>query len=157
MMKAGPSSAWLSKQYSAYALRFSEFGLADWSEIEGLDGASPLWRAPEGRMKMKKPHIVPLSKQAVAVVRELQELTGGKGYVFPSPQQGHKPVTNNGVLRAISHGLQEQDDGTWLPPLFFNPSERAGLESHWIEKTLAHESKSRVRRAYNAAQYLDGR
>jgi integrase len=146
------------KPVSLTLLRFSEFGLADWGEIEGLDGASPLWRVPENRMKMKKPHIVPLSKQAVVALRELQELTGGKGYMFPSPQQGHKPVTNNGVLFALYRmGYKNRMTMHGFRHCFSTLANEHGWNPDWIERQLAHEQKSQVRRAYNAAMYLDGR
>jgi len=91
-------------------------------------------------------------------LRELQELTGGKGYMFPSPQQGHKPVTNNGVLFALYRmGYKNRMTMHGFRHCFSTLANEHGWNPDWFERQLAHEQKSQVRRAYNAAMYLDGR
>jgi integrase len=68
-------------------VRPGELRQAEWSEFD-LDGAEPVWRIPAGKMKMRTEHLVPLSRQAVAILQELQPLTGEGRYVFPNGRSG---------------------------------------------------------------------
>jgi integrase len=79
-------------------VRPGELRNAEWSEID-LDRAE--WCIPAVRMKMKEPHLVSLSSQAVAILHELHALTGTGRYVFPSPRTASRPMSNNGVLSAL--------------------------------------------------------
>ena len=79
-------------------LRPGELRKAEWVEFD-LDRAE--WCIPAERMKMKLPHIVPLSCQALAVLRELHPLTGNGRYLFPSPRTPDRPLSNNGILSAL--------------------------------------------------------
>ena len=79
-------------------VRTSELIEADWSEFD-LDGAE--WRIPEGRMKMRTPHVVPLSTQAVDALRCLEEIRGDSNYVFPGDRDPAKPMSNNTILKAL--------------------------------------------------------
>src|SRR6185437_7892398 len=69
-------------------LRTTELRAGKWSELENLDENSGVWRIPAERMKMRLEHLVPLSRQAVAVLRELRALSGGSPNIFPSPGKG---------------------------------------------------------------------
>lgn len=94
------------KTVSLTLLRFSEFGLADWSEIEGLDGASPLWRVPENRMKMKKPHIVPPVKAGCSGAARASGAHGGQGIYVPVPATGAQARDQQRrPVRPLPHGL----------------------------------------------------
>jgi integrase len=108
-------------------------------------------------MKMRTPHIVPLSRQAVEVLKALRPLAGKSEFVFPSPG-GEGYMSNNTMLfalyrmgfhgRATVHGFRAVAS-TLLNEMGFNPD--------WIERQLAHDERNKVRGAYNAAQYLPGR
>jgi integrase len=95
-------------------VRTTELIEARWSEFD-LDAAE--WRIPAERMKMKTPHIVPLSTQAVDALRCLQEVKGLSDLVFPGERDHEKPMSNNTILKAQSagpHGLQTPHDGPRL-------------------------------------------
>lgn len=81
-------------------VRPGELRAAQWSELQ-LDGENPEWRIPKARMKMDEEHVVPLSQQAIAVFREIEPLTGGGKYVFPSLRGGHRPISENTVNVAL--------------------------------------------------------
>jgi integrase len=137
-------------------VRPGELRGAEWSEFD-LDGAE--WRIPAERMKMRNPHIVPLSKQALAILRELHELTSASSkYVFPSTRSWERPMSENTVLAALrgmgyasgvmtGHGFRSMAS-TMLNELGWNRDA--------IEAQLAH-TVGGVRGAYNYAQYLPER
>lgn len=153
-----PVTRFALQTVSLTLLRYQEFGLANWSEIEGLEGEAPLWRVPAERTKAKRPHLVPLSPQAVAVLKGLKELTGGEGLMFPSSHRASRPVTNNGVLFALYRlGYRSRQTVHGFRHLASTVLNENGWNADWIEKQLAHEEQKRSRRAYNAAEYLPGR
>jgi integrase len=136
--------------------RTSELRAARWSEFENLGGNGPTWRIPAERTKMKREHIVPLSSQAVAVLRELRALPGAETspFLFPSPsREGY--MSNNTMLyalyrlgyhgRATVHGFRAMAS-TALNEMGFRPDV--------IERQLAHQEQNAVRAAYNRAEYL---
>jgi integrase len=138
-------------------VRSSELRFATKDEFD-LDGAEPLWTIPGPRMKMTRDHLVPLSTQAVSVVREAIKASKG-GLVFPSPMhrdRGLSENTINGMLRRIGyekadmcgHGFRRMAS-TILNEHDFNPDH--------VERQLAHVDKNRVRAAYNAAEWLPQR
>jgi integrase len=139
--------------------RTSELRGAQWSEFENLEGNEPLWRIPAERMKMKREHIVPLARQAVAVLRELRTLPGSEAspFLFASPsREGY--MSNNTMLyalyrmgyhgRATVHGFRAMAS-TALNEMGFRPDV--------IERQLAHQEQNAVRAAYNRAEYLSER
>jgi integrase len=117
------------------------------------DGA--VWVVPEDRMKLGLPHVVPLSKQAKALVDQLQALSGG-AYVIESPARPGHPVSENTFLFALyrlgyrgrmtAHGFRA------LASTVLN--ERSGFPHDVIERQLAHKESDAVRAAYNRAEYL---
>jgi integrase len=138
-------------------LRTTELRAGRWNEIEDLDGSLPLWRVPADRMKKRKEHLVPLSRQAAAVLRELRALAKGSPLMFPSPSRD-RCMSSNTMLyalyrmgyhsRATTHGFRSVAS-TILNENNFN--------SDWIERQLAHVDSNDVRRAYNAAEWLPER
>jgi integrase len=137
-------------------VRPGELRRAEWSELD-LDAAE--WRIPAAKMKMREEHIVPLSKQAVAILRELHDLTGGRRFAFPSIRTADRPMSENTVNAALrtlgfdkntmtGHGFRAMAS-TRLNELGWSPSV--------IERQLAHAERDKVRAAYNRAQYLDER
>ena len=139
-------------------VRPGELRGAQWSEFE-LDGAQPEWRIPAGRMKMGERHIVPLARQAVAVLRELQSLTGPDGYLFPSVRNASRPISNNTInaaLRTCGFSAAQQTGHGFRTTASTLLNEQ-GWGADAIERQLAHGSRDKVRAAYNAAQYLPER
>lgn len=136
-------------------VRTGELRGAKWSEFN-LDKAE--WRIPAERMKMRDPHIVPLSRQAVAVLKELQLLTGTWEHVFPNQHKLSGKMSENTILyalyrmgyhsRATGHGFRSTAS-TILNENEFAPDV--------IERQLAHSERDKVRAAYNYAQYLPER
>ncbi|MGA9827923.1 MAG: integrase arm-type DNA-binding domain-containing protein, partial [Rhodanobacteraceae bacterium] len=87
-------------------VRPGELRNAEWAEFD-LDEAQ--WNIPATRMKMREPHLVPLSTQAVAILRELHALTGQGRYVFPGARSRQRPMSNNAVLAALRRMGYEKD------------------------------------------------
>lgn len=136
-------------------VRKSELIEARWEE---LDLSSAIWLIPAERMKMDKPHLVPLSRQAVAMFEELKGLACGSEWVFPSRGDLHKPIsksTLNVVVRALEHDVRDFVIHDFRRTASTNLHE-AGFSSDWIEKALAHETGG-IRGVYNHARYADQR
>lgn len=135
-------------------VRPGELRKAEWSEFD-LDAA--IWRIPGHRMKMKAPHIVPLSTQAVALLRELLPLTGVGRYVFPSVRTLSRPMSENTVnvaLRRLGYGKDEMT-GHGFRSMAASRLNEMGWNADAIERQLAHAESNKVRAAYtHAAQYL---
>lgn len=129
----------------------------EWSEID-FDNARI--EIPAEKMKMREAHIIPLSKQAQAILEELHPLTGHLKYVFPSPRGQSRPLSENGVrtaLRALGY------DNDTLTPHGFRAMARTlldevlGYRIEWIEQQLAHAVKDANGRAYNRTKHLPQR
>lgn len=138
-------------------VRTTELRAARWSEFEDLDGDAPLWRISSERMKMRAEHLIPLAPQAVAVLKELQRLSGNSVFVFPS-RGAEQVMSNNTMLYALYRmGYHRRATVHGFRGLASTLLNEMGFNSDWIEKQLAHEERNKVRGAYNAAQYLEGR
>ncbi|MDN5923761.1 MAG: tyrosine-type recombinase/integrase [Xanthomonadales bacterium] len=138
-------------------VRPGELRKAEWVEFD-LDGS--VWRIPGARMKMKAAHIVPLSTQAVTVLRDLHHLTGTGRYVFPSILTAARPMsenTVNGALRRLGYTKDEMT-GHGFRSMASTRLNEMGWNPDAIERQLAHAESNKVRGAYNsAAQYLPER
>ncbi|MFZ0426278.1 MAG: integrase arm-type DNA-binding domain-containing protein, partial [Xanthobacteraceae bacterium] len=113
------------------------------------------WRIPAERMKMRKPHDVPLSKQALAILRDVWPLTEGENLVFPSIRSIRRPLSENAfnsVLRRMGYGSEEHCAHGFRSSASTILNER-GYDDDVIEVALAHEEPNKVRRAYNRAAY----
>lgn len=137
--------------------RTNETRLATWDEFEGLDTAEPLWRVPAGRMKMAREHLVPLSKQAAALLVGLREISK-TGFVFPGDKP-NRPISQNtmifGCYRMGYRGRQTVHGFRGLASTWANEAEC--YRPDWIEMALAHAERDEVRGAYNSALYLTPR
>ncbi len=137
--------------------RPGELRMALWSEFD-LEEA--VWKVPAERMKMRRPHMVPLSHQVLAYLDELRALTGPDGYVFPAFHTWKRPLSENtinqafrrmgyGVGEVTPHGLRTtastllNESGKWSPDA--------------IERSLAHADKDAVRGIYNRGKYWEER
>ena len=133
-------------------VRTSELIGAQWSEFDLNKGE---WRIPAERMKMPSPHIVPLSQQAVAVLREVHTITGHGEFVFPHDSNPRKSMSNNTMLHALYRmGYGGAHDGAWLPSTVLHEN---GFDHAHIELQLAHMERNTVSAAYNHATYLKQR
>lgn len=136
-------------------VRTGELRAARWDEFD-LGGKQ--WRIPAERMKMGVEHIVPLSDQAIAVLKQLQELTGAYDLVFPGRVRAYKPMSNNTILFALYNmGYRNRATGHGFRTTASTVLNELGFDSDAIERQLAHGEKDKVRAAYNKAKYLDKR
>ncbi len=136
-------------------VRTSELIEAKWSEFD-LDGER--WDIPAERMKAGKPHIVPLSRQAVETLRTLHDLTGSGEYVFPGENDRKKPMSNNTILMALKRmGYGGQMTGHGFRGLASTILNEQGYNYDHIEVQLAHTPRNAVAAAYNHALYLEPR
>ncbi|MCE4510325.1 integrase arm-type DNA-binding domain-containing protein [Xanthomonas hortorum] len=137
-------------------VRPGELRAAEWDEID-LDAA--VWRIRPERMKMKSAHLVPLSSQAVAILRDLHALTGGGLHVFPGlrPKRPMSENTINAALRALGYAGDEMT-GHGFRSMAATRLNEMGWNADAIERQLAHAETNKVREAYtHAAQYLPER
>lgn len=138
-------------------VRPGELRHAEWAEFDLGDA---MWRIPGERMKMRAAHIVPLSAQAVAILRELQPFTGEGRYVFPGLRTINRPMSENTVnaaLRRLGYGTDEMT-GHGFRSMAASRLNEMGWNADAIERQLAHAESNKVREAYtHAAQYLDER
>jgi integrase len=137
-------------------VRPGELRAAEWREFD-LDARE--WRIPAHKMKMRSPHIVPLARQAVAILRELQPLTGAGKYLFPSARSDERPMSDNTVNAALRRLGYAKDEMTGhgfrsMASTFLNEQ---GWNRDAIERQLAHMERDNVRGAYNYAEYLPER
>lgn len=148
----------LAMQVSPHVMaRPGEVRMAQWSEFD-LDNA--VWKIPAERMKMRRPHQVPLSRQVLAYLQELFALTGPDGFVFPAFHTWKRPLSENTVNQAFrrmgyaagevtAHGLRTtastllNESGKWSPDA--------------IERSLAHADANSIRGTYNRGRYWDER
>ena len=133
-----------------------ELRSAEWSEFD-LDNAE--WRIPAHKMKMRVLHIVPLSKQAIAIIKELQPLTGSGTYLFPSNRTKTRPMSDNtinGALRRLGY-TKEEMTGHGFRSMASTLLNEQGWNRDAIERQLAHSERDGVRAAYNYAEYLPER
>lgn len=145
-------------------VRPGELRRAEWADID-LDRAE--WKIPPEKRKLKKAlkanplnyHIVPLSKQALAVLRELEPLTGKGRYVFPSLRTGERPMSENTVNAALRRmGYAKEDmTGHGFRAMASTLLHEQGWPSDVIERQLAHKERNSVKAAYNYAQHLPDR
>jgi len=138
-------------------VRPGELRNAEWAEFD-LDGA--IWRIPAARMKMKAAHLVPLSTQAVEVLRDLLPLTGQGPLVFPAIGKAGRSMSENTVndaLRRLGYGKDEMT-GHGFRSMAATRLNEMGWNADAIERQLAHAESNKVRAAYtHAAQFLEER
>lgn len=146
----------LAMQFMAYTfVRTGELRGARWEEFDLVAGQ---WRIPAERMKMKEQHIVPLSRQVLALLKEVQSITGTGPLVFPSDGRANHPMSENTILYAIYRlGYHSRMTGHGFRGIASTALNEMGYQSDWIERQLAHGERNGVRAAYNHAQYLPQR
>ncbi|MBW2572776.1 MAG: tyrosine-type recombinase/integrase [Deltaproteobacteria bacterium] len=137
-------------------VRPGELRHAEWNEID-LEKAE--WRIPAEKMKMKDPHIVPLSTQAVEILKKIEPITGKGRYVFPSVRTNLRPMSENTILAALRRMgyTKEEMTGHGFRAMASTLLHEQGWLSDIIERQLAHAERNNVKAAYNYAQYLPER
>ncbi len=145
------------------AVRSGEFRMAEWCECN-LDDA--VWTIPASHRKLTKAakadsvniHLVPLSKQAVAILKELQQLTGRGRHIFPSARGDMRPMSENTINLALhTMGFKGKMVGHGWRSAFSTLMNEQGFNADAIERQLAHAEKNAVRAAYNRGHYMDER
>lgn len=137
-----------------FFVRPGELRKAEWAEFD-LDKAE--WNIPAERMKMREPHLVPLSSQAVAILRELHALTGSGRYVFPGARTNGRPMSDNAILAALRRMGFAKDE---MSGHGFRAMARTILDEvlqvrpDYIEHQLAHAVRDPNGRAYNRTAHL---
>lgn len=137
-------------------VRSGELRAAEWAEIN-IDGAE--WVVPAGRMKMRKPHIVPLSRQVVDLLTALREHSGHGRMVFPSPFSATRCISDMGLLNALRRMGYAKGEMTihgfrGMASTLLNEQ---GYRADVIEVQLAHGERNAIRKAYNHAEYIPER
>lgn len=143
-------------QMLAYTFqRTKEVRFAEWSQFD-LDGG--MWRIPAEIMKMREEHLVPLSKQVVTILRELQTLTSKGRLVFPSTTNRERPISENTVTYGLARmGFKGRMTGHGFRSVASTILNEQGYRHDVIERQLAHSERNQVRAAYNRAEYLPER
>jgi integrase len=139
-------------------VRTSELIKSTWDEFDFEKGQ---WEIPAERMKTGKPHVVPLSRQAVKILKELKEETGHLKvkWVFPSQVRPRNHMSNNTLLFAIGRlGYKGRMTGHGFRALAMSTiKENLGYRHEVVDRQLAHDPKSKIDRAYDRAKFLDER
>lgn len=136
-------------------VRKQELVDATWDE---LDVAGAAWRIPAHRMKMREPHIVPLSRQALECFQDLKEAACGSQYVLPHNGTLSKPMSPSTINKAFDcMGCQGRFTPHGLRATASTLLNEQGFRPDVIERQLAHTERNRIRAAYNQAEYLEER
>jgi len=135
--------------------RTKEVRFAEWRQFDFVAG---LWRIPAAVMKMREAHLVPLSRQVLAVLEELKPLTGQSELVFPSTTNRNRPISENTVTYALARmGYKGRMTGHGFRTVASTLLNAHGNREEVIERQLDHEERNQVRAAYNRAEYLPER
>lgn len=136
-------------------LRTIELRASEWIDIDFDKG---VWNIPAERMKMRRPHLVPLSSQVRELLEEIHQLTGRGKYVFPGRNDAGKPMSEASINQVIKRiGYDGKATGHGFRHTMSTILHEQGYNTAWIETQLAHVDKNSIRGTYNHAQYLDGR
>lgn len=136
-------------------VRTIELRAALWSEFD-LDNA--IWEIPAERMKMRRPHLVPLSTQVLDLLNELKIMTGNYRYVFPGRNDPNKSMSEASINQVIKRiGYKDRLTGHGFRHMISTILHEKGFQSAFIEVQLAHVDKNNIRGTYNHAIYLTER
>ncbi len=139
-------------------VRPGELRKAEWTEFFVAEAE---WRIPGSKMKMRRPHRVPLAPQALSIIAELREITGRSKYLFPSVRSWHRPISEN-TLNAALRRLGYDKNELTVHGLRSTASSLLNESGKWhadaIERQLAHQEQDEVRGAYtHAAEFWQER
>ncbi|VEB68080.1 Putative prophage CPS-53 integrase [Providencia rustigianii] len=136
-------------------VRPGELRKSEWSEINFDTG---VWEIPAEKMKMRRPHIVPLSEQVIDLLKQIHPISGSYQYIFPSRTDYRKHISDmalNTMIRRM--GYSGRATGHGFRHTMSTILHEQGYNTAWIETQLAHVDKNSIRGTYNHAQYIDGR
>lgn len=137
------------------AVRPGELRAAPWSEFD-LEAAT--WTIPKERMKARRPHVVPLPRQALTILRTLEEISGGYTLLFPGQQKADRPMSDNTINKALRlMGYEGRQTGHGFRHLLSTELNGRGYNKDWIERQLAHGDNDEIRATYNHAAYPEQR
>ena len=137
--------------------RPGEIRKMEWQEV---DIEKALWEIPAPKMKMRQPHIVPLSKQAIKVIKEQQKISGDGHYVLPSQRSKARPMSDNTVnvaLRTLGYDRSQMVAHGFRATARTLLDEELEFRVEWIEQQLAHAVKDHLGMAYNRTKHLKQR
>jgi integrase len=138
-------------------VRPGELRHAEWTEF---DLPNRVWNIPPEKMKMDRPHKVPLARQAIALIQELRNETGGSRFLFPQVRTWHRPIsenTLNAALRRLGYAKTEATSHGFRSTASTLLNESRRWHHDAIERQLAHVEGNDVRAAYNHAQHWEER
>ena len=138
------------------ALRSSELLGGKWSEVNWEER---VWHVPAERMKMKRPHSVPLARQVINILKELRKFSQGE-YIFESSNFNHKKhITGEGLIRALRNMGYAKEEMCihGFRSIFRSLGMENGYPEHLIEKQLSHINADSTIAAYDRAEYLEKR
>lgn len=137
-------------------VRPGELRKMEWSEVD-LDRGE--WRLPAAKMKMRQEHLVPLSRQAVAILKEIEALTGAGRFVFPNLREPSEPLSEVALLAALRRlgYAKEQLNVHGFRAMASTMLNEQGWHPDVIERQLAHAESNAIRAAYNRAEHLPER
>lgn len=137
-------------------VRTSEMIEAKWQEF---DLENKTWLIPAERMKMRAPHLVPLSRQTLAILERLKEISGNREWAFPSHTKPQQHMSNNTILEALRRmGYRGKMTGHGFRALAMTTiKERLGFRHEVIDRQLAHAHRNSVDAAYDRSKFLDER
>ncbi|MBI0276741.1 tyrosine-type recombinase/integrase [Hafnia alvei] len=136
-------------------LRPGELRKGEWREVD-FDNA--LWEIPAERMKARRPHLVPLSTQAIELLRSVHAISGSYGLMFPGRNDVTRPMSDMAMNQLIKRcGYGEKLTGHGFRHMMSTILHEQGFNSAWIELQLAHVDRNTIRGTYNRAKYLEGR
>lgn len=134
-------------------VRTAELRMMQWDELDG-----DLWRLPAGRMKRRRDHLVPMSRQALAIIETLRARAGASVYVFPAEHRPDRPMSENAILYLLARiGYGGRMTGHGWRTVASTWAHEHGYPPDVIERQLAHAPDDKVRAAYNRAAYLEAR
>ncbi len=137
------------------ALTFVRTGELIGAKWEEIDWDRQEWLIPKNRMKMKRPHLVPLSRQTIAVLKNLHKITGHKPHIFYSSRSKSRHLSNGAVLMALRRmGYAKIMTGHGFRSLASTILNEKSYSPDVIERQLAHQDDDKIRSAYNRAEYL---
>jgi len=156
---AHPVTKLASRFLALTVVRPGEIRGAAWVEFEGLSGPDPIWCIPTARMKAKREHVVPLSRQAVDLLSALRVLTGRGPLVFPNARHAHRPMSENAIgylLNRAGYHHRHVPHG-WRATFSTVMNEAHPADRHVIDLMLAHAPQDKTEAAYNRALHLPRR
>ncbi|UUM20958.1 integrase arm-type DNA-binding domain-containing protein [Mycoavidus sp. SF9855] len=133
-------------------VRTTELRLMEWSEVNVEER---IWRIPEGKMKRRKDHLVPLSKQALEILEKMKARSRGSKYVFAAEHRLDRPMSENAILYLLHRiGYKGKMTGHGWRSVGSTWANENGYNRDAIERQLAHSPEDKIRAVYNRAEYL---